>query len=112
MKDSYRFPSRKEMVKELVTFLRDQAARNAVSSKCLEDIWGLADKPSTGGNWTFMKWPDMMEEEVPIPRVPTGKINIVVGVVGGGGVGTFSQTKVFCKMQYVRSENVKDIEVL
>ena len=49
---------------------------NAVSSKCLEDIWGLADKPGKGGSWTFMKWRDMTEEDTPIPRIQSGENKI------------------------------------
>ena len=83
VKNSYRYPSRKEVAKELETFLRDQAARNAVSRKCLEDIWESAEKPSTGGNWTYMKWPEMTEGDGRIPRVSTGKTNTVAGWGGG-----------------------------
>ena len=85
VKDAFRIPTRTEVTKELTAFLRDQAARNAVSSKCLEDIWALADKPGTGGSWTFMRWPDMTEEENPILRIQSGKNEMQIIRGGGGG---------------------------
>ena len=70
VKDTYKTPTRTEVAKEMVTFLRDLAARNAsnVVGKPLEDIWTTRAKPNVRSEWTFMKWPEMVEPEFNIPR--------------------------------------------
>ena len=70
VKDSYKIPTRTEVAREMMVFMRDLAARNAsnVVGKPLEDIWHAREKPAVRPEWTFMKWPEMVEQEFNIPR--------------------------------------------
>ena len=58
VEDSFKIPSRKEVAKEL---LRNQAARNAIQSKCLVYIWISGERLGVREECTSMIWPEVTD---------------------------------------------------